>query len=229
MSSRAVRFKGKCLIRSIARLTYASVYIVPADLQVLPDSQQLYSESQGKKGFFKFVHLPPGRYVVLVNPEDARTPDFPYRRTFHPGVHERSAASVISLRAGEQMKNIDIRLEQQFAARRISVHVTWADGKPVRDFAFIAAKGAADPKLLSRASVTATATAGELKLVPNEPYEVQAELICRYSDPRSVGPGATLESDKVHLSAEDRRSELTLVLPVASCPELPGTALVPSK
>ena len=73
-----------------------------------------------KDGFFRFVHIPPGEYLVLVNPDDSQTADFPFRRTFHPGVHDRSAATVITVRAGEQIKDADIWLQQQF------VHVTSA-------------------------------------------------------------------------------------------------------
>ena len=94
------------------------VYIIPAALKVLPqEPRQLYWESQGKKGFFRFVHIPPGEYLVLVNPEDSQTADFSYRRTFHPGVHDRSAATVINVRAGEQIKDADIWLQQQFATQ----------------------------------------------------------------------------------------------------------------
>jgi hypothetical protein len=39
----------------------------------------------------------------------------PHRRTFHPGVHDRSAATIINVRAGEQINDADIWLQQQFA------------------------------------------------------------------------------------------------------------------
>src|ERR1022692_3401467 len=117
--------QGRVLDSSNRLLPHAFVYIVPAAAKVLPKERQLYWESQGKEGFFKFVHIPPGEYLVLVNPDDSETAEFPYRRTFHPGVHDRSAATVITLRAGEQIRDADIRLQQQFAPRHLSVRVTW--------------------------------------------------------------------------------------------------------
>src|SRR5205085_10016543 len=137
--------QGRVLDSSNSPLAHAFVYIVPADKGVFPKKQQLYWESQGKEGYFKFVHIPPGRYFVLVNPDDTQDPGFPYRRTFHPGVYDRDAATVITLRAGDQIKNADIRLQQPFAPRHVSVRVQWADGKSIRTFVYIVAKGITNP------------------------------------------------------------------------------------
>ncbi len=49
-------------------LQEASVYIVPADRKMLPETSDLYRESQGKEGHFQFVHIPPGEYLIVVNP-----------------------------------------------------------------------------------------------------------------------------------------------------------------
>jgi hypothetical protein len=145
--------QGRILDSSNKLPPHAFVYIVPASEKVLPKQRQLYWESQGKEGFFKFVHIPPGEYLILVNPDDSRTPEFPYRRTFHPGVHDRASAAIITVRAGEQIKDADIRLEQQFTARHLTVRVTWADGRLIKNFVFVTAKGTANrPPHLTRAN-----------------------------------------------------------------------------
>lgn len=218
--------QGRVLDSSNNPLPHAFVYIVPADEKALPKERQLYWVSQGKEGFFKFVHIPPGQYLVLVNPDDSQNPAFPYWRTFHPGVHDRESATVITLRAGEQVKQADIRLRQQFAPRHLSVRVTWADGRLIKNFVYIVAKGTANPELTSDASTDTRASVGDLKILPNEPYEVQAELTCRYADERSVGPGATLKSNRVYLTPEDGRTELTLTIPATTCPVIQGKTLV---
>ncbi len=87
------------------------MYIVPADEKVIAKERQLYWESQSKEGYFKFVHLPPGRYLIVVNPDNSPNPKFRYRRTFYPGVPERESAAIITLRGGEQFKDADILLE----------------------------------------------------------------------------------------------------------------------
>lgn len=206
-------------------LPHAFVYIVPADRPVLPKKPDLYWVSQGKEGHFKFVHIPPGRYLVYVNPEDSLDPDFPYPRTFHPGVHDRESATVITLGAGEQVQGADIRLQRQFAPRHVRVRVEWADGGAIRSFVYIVANGTSNPELESDASTDVKEPVGDLKLVPNESYEVHAELTCRYIDARSMGPGANFTSNKVRLKPGDGQEELTLTIPATACPEIQGKTL----
>jgi len=62
----------------------------------------------------------------------------------------------------------------------------------------------------------------DLTVLPNEPYEVDAVLTCRYADEHSIGPGAKLASNKVFLKPGDDRREILLTIPAASCPEVPG-------
>lgn len=51
----------------------ASVYIMRAEEKKIPSWRELYSAIQGtKRPGFKFVHVPPGRYLLVVNPDDAR-------------------------------------------------------------------------------------------------------------------------------------------------------------
>ena len=117
----------------------AFAYIVPADKNVIPKKRQLYWESQDKEGFFKFVHIPPGEYLIVVNPDDSQDPSFPYKRTFYPGVHDRAAAKIIAVHGGEQIKDVDIRLEQQFTPRHVNVRVKWADGRLIKNWVYIVA------------------------------------------------------------------------------------------
>ena len=203
------------------------MYIFPADQKVLPKQRQLYWQSQGEEGFFKFVHIPPGQYLILVNPDDSQNPEFPYRRTFYPGVHDRASAAIITLRAGEQIKDADIRLEPGFAPRHLTVRVTWADGRLIGDSVFVVAKGTVNPAAMSYASrPDMKASVFDLSILPNEPYEVEAELTCRYADERSIGPGAKLKSNRVYLGPREDRTELFLTIPAKACPDIPGKTLV---
>lgn len=204
-------------------LPFASVYIAPADAEAIPKASQLYRESQYKEGFFKFVHIPPGKYVILVNPDDSKDPDFPYGRTFYPGVHERASAGIISLGGGEQIKEKDIHLEEQFMPRHVTVRVTWEDGQLIKDFIFVEAKGTVNTAAMAqKKQPDLKKSIVDLSVLPNESYEVEASLTCRYSDDRSIGPGAKLNSNKVHLKPGDGQTELLLIIPATNCPELPG-------
>ncbi len=183
--------QGRVLDSANKPLPEAFVYILPVEESVIPKAQQLYWEFQDKKGFFKFVHIPPGRYQIVVNPDDSRSPGFPYRRAFYPDAHERDSAGVVTLHEGEQISGVDIRLGQRLAQRHLRVRVTWADGRVIRDLVFVTAKGTADPAATSDArQLDLKASLLELTVLPEEPYEVEAELICRYADERSTGPGA---------------------------------------
>jgi len=218
--------QGRVLDSANKLLPHAFVYIIPADEKVIPKERHLYWESQGKGGFFKFVHVPEGQYVIVVNPEDARDPAFPYQRTFYPGVHDRATASIISLKGGEQIKDVDVRLEQQFAARHLTVRVTWADGRLVTDFVHVTAKGTVNPAVrASTRQPDLKAAVIDLTTLPDETYEIEGELICRYFDERSSGPGARFKSNKIMLGPEDKRTELLLTIPATACPVIPGKTL----
>jgi hypothetical protein len=216
--------QGRILDSSNKLLSHAFVYIVPADEKVLPEERKLYWESQGKEGFFKFVHIPPGQYLILVNPEDSRNPRFPYRRTFYPSVHDRASATIINLHGGEQIKNADIHLEPRFATRHVTVRVTWADGRLIKGFVYVTAKGTVHPDIMADASQQDMSVA-DLSLLAYERYEVEAKLTCRYSDERSSGPGATFKSNRVYLEPGGDGAELLLTMPTTACPEIPGKTL----
>ncbi len=222
--------QGRILDASGKPLKSAFAYIVPADKNVLPKQRQLYWEYQGEEDFFKFVHIPPGEYVIVVNPDDDLDPKFPYRRTFFPGVHDRAAATTITVRAGEQVKDADITLDQQFAPRQVTVRVTWADGRLVKDSVFVKAKGTTNPRALSDArQPNLKASVIALSVLPDEHYDVEAELTCRYADEQSLGPGAKLQSNKIHIAPGDGQNEVLLTIPATSCPQVPGKKLVTEK
>jgi hypothetical protein len=219
--------QGRVLDSSNRPVANALVYILPADEKEIPKDGRLYWASQGKEGFFKLVHLPPGRYVIFVNPNDSRNPQFPYARTFYPGVHDRASAAVIGLSVGDQIKNADIRLQQPFPIRRVTARVTWADGRLVRDFVFVHAKGTGNRDATAGTShPDKLVSVVDLTVFSDEPYEVEAELTCRYADDRSVGPGKTLKSNRVYLAPGDSRTELLLTMPGTACPERQGNKLL---
>jgi hypothetical protein len=219
--------QGRILDASGKPLGSAFAYIVPASETVLPKKGKLYWEYQGKTDFFKFVHIPPGEYLIVVNPDDSLDPDFPYRRTFYPGVRDRASAAVITIRGGEQIKDANISLEQQFTPRHLTARVTWSDGRLVRDFVHVVAAGTVNPGAMSHTKQPdLKASVVDLGLLPNEAYEVEAELTCRYADDRSMGPGASLKSNKVYLPTGDDRKEILLTIPATSCPEVSGKKLL---
>jgi len=101
-----------------------------------PDPVKSYNnlERVDDEGRYSFTSLPPGRYLIAVNltrfPEtDDLTNAYP--RTYYPGVAEISKAEVISLGAGENLREKDLRLPPRRAPSVINGQVVWADGQPV--------------------------------------------------------------------------------------------------
>lgn len=110
--------QGRVLDAAGQRVRHAHVYIVPATQELPVGNSNLYWESLGKEGFFQFVHLPPGRYILVVNPEDETRAGFPYRTTFYPGVRNRADALLITVQSGAQIKNADIHLADPLNSSR---------------------------------------------------------------------------------------------------------------
>jgi hypothetical protein len=193
------------------------VAVAPAEKQLSP-GERLYSERSDAKGEFRLLHIPPGDYVLAVNPTDELHNGFPYRRTPYPGV--------VRVAAGEQVTGAEIRLKREYEPRRVRVRVTWANGERVRRFVFVEAQGMGREGVTSSASTDEKIEKGELVLAPGESYEVEAKVTCRYATARSVGPGAHLRSGKMKVSPGDGKTELELVIQATGCPVLAGKKLV---
>jgi hypothetical protein len=101
-----------------------------------PDPQRHYTrlERTDEEGRYLFKSLPPGRYLLAVNFNRYPQPGDPtnaYPRTFYPGVARASQAEVISLGAGESVKEKDITLPARRGESVVEGVVVWEDGRPV--------------------------------------------------------------------------------------------------
>lgn len=215
--------QGRILDERGQPLSYARVYIQAADQNLPSEEFKRYSASQTQESLYKFVHLPPGRYLLTVNPDDKQDPSFPYSRTYYPGVADRESARVLTIQNGEQIVDADIRLKPKFEPRRLAARVTWSDGRVIQDFVFLRATAISAP------DVTAATRQPDLKraefdvqLHPRESYRIGAQLTCRYTDGRAFGPGATLRSNEVVVRPNDGLNEISLTIPAAACPSIPG-------
>ncbi|MFN7919461.1 MAG: hypothetical protein U0Q16_05150 [Bryobacteraceae bacterium] len=198
-------------------LPHAIVHIVPLEVADLKE-RELYWEGQykDKGGSFKFVHIPPGSYLLVVNPEDERYPAFPYQRTFYPGVGDRAVAQTITIGEGEQMKDMNIVVAPEFR-RRVTVRVTWADGRLIEDFVYVEVKGVDNPAAMAHTDrPNLKESIVQLSLIPGESYTVSSELVCLYDRGTSK-----LRSDPAYLSPKDDRTELSLTIPATACPAAP--------
>jgi hypothetical protein len=113
-----------------------SLRLAPAslDLKELAASDKTLFASTDEEGRYKFKNVPPGQYVIVVNPD--RVPGVfepPYPRTFYPGVEDRAQAGVVTLGEGEKLAGHDLRLTRRLVEREITGVVVWPDGRPAKN------------------------------------------------------------------------------------------------
>jgi hypothetical protein len=83
-----------------------------------------------KEGYYEFVRVQPGSYLLGFNLTWAPDKDDPYPRTFYPGVKTRSEAALITVGEGERLKGYDMTVPPRLSQREVKVTVVWPDGRP---------------------------------------------------------------------------------------------------
>lgn len=124
---------GHVLTREGQPVTKGQLYIASADY-AYKNGFSVYKAwftEIDESGNYKFEGIPPGRYVIVVNPYAGppRKWDSPYRQTYYPGVPDLQQAAVVTLGEAEKLENIDLRMSEPFKQRVVTGTVAWADGR----------------------------------------------------------------------------------------------------
>ena len=111
IASRKAEITGRVIDKNGETLISVPVSLVPADAIVWPFS---FTNLQGR---FSFSHVPPGRYLLVINRTDyeratgrRRIPTLP--TLFYPGVSDAGAATVIILDKDDKPRDYDFRLPE---------------------------------------------------------------------------------------------------------------------
>lgn len=90
-----------------------------------------FTEIDGS-GIYKFEDIPPGRYVIALNPYPGPPLrwDSPYAQTYYPGVPDLEHAAVVILGEEEKLENVDFRMPQPIKQRLVTGTVVYPDGRP---------------------------------------------------------------------------------------------------
>jgi len=91
--------------------------------------RSLYAISDSD-GSFEFKDLPPGRYIMAINLNDAPSKDLPYPKTFYPASTDESEAKVFVLEEGQHIANVEFRLPPPLIERQVTGVIVWPDGRP---------------------------------------------------------------------------------------------------
>lgn len=93
-----------------------------------------------KEGRFSFSPIRAGRYLIAVNYRrfsDPNDPGTAYPPAFYPGVTDKPQAEVITLRVGEKLTDLNIRMPPRRPEGIINGLVVKADGSPLPSAALI--------------------------------------------------------------------------------------------
>jgi len=103
------------------------VMLASADGSRLPGYVKFFLQTNAD-GSYAIGKIPPGRYVVLVNP-DGPYDDWPYDVQYYPAALTIANAQVFDLSKGQRVRGVDFKV-QALSQRTVQVRVRWIDGKP---------------------------------------------------------------------------------------------------
>jgi hypothetical protein len=121
---------GQVIQKSGQPLTSGYLYLVNEQ-----NHRETYLGEVDTSGIFRIRQLPPGRYLLVMNPDD-NPPDgtnAPYARRYYPGVSNIDAATPIVLAEGSKLEHLDLRLAAPLKERLLTGTVKWIDGRPAAD------------------------------------------------------------------------------------------------
>lgn len=103
---------------------------VQVNLVLADEPDKEWSAWTDDEGRYEFHMVQPGNYLLGLNLKWAPDKDDPYRRTYYPGVSDKSEAALIVMGEGEKLKGYDLTLPPRLVERELKVTVVWPDGKP---------------------------------------------------------------------------------------------------
>jgi hypothetical protein len=85
---------------------------------------------QGAKGIFDFDHVGAGEYVIVYNRRNLENPNSPFPRAFYPGVADPGEEETITLKDGQELLKVNLKLAEGYPTRKLRVHLKWDGPRP---------------------------------------------------------------------------------------------------
>jgi hypothetical protein len=87
------------------------------------------------EGNYRFEHVPPGRYILAINPEGPE-PDVPLETTYYPLASKRTSAKVVEIKGYQSdLTGLNLVIGNKVMFRQVTVKVTFTDGTPMKSVA----------------------------------------------------------------------------------------------
>jgi hypothetical protein len=177
----------------------------PSDIRNTNTFRQAKSNAEGRFEFDEPV--PPGDYLLgfrILGSADGNI--LPYPRTYYPGVPFKSQAGVISVKEGEHLSDIVLRLPPPLSEYSVQGFIVWSDGRPApSEYIYLGILEEGD------ASGTKTIQADERGHFTLKVYEGLNYKVSAYARNAS---GAAPQSEWVDVPQTPDAKPIKLVLPV---------------
>jgi 5-hydroxyisourate hydrolase-like protein (transthyretin family) len=166
----------------------------------------LYAQTDAD-GHFEFKTVPPGDYLLGVHLlGDVGAAPLGYPRTYYPGVSLGTEAKVISVKEGEHLSNLEMRLPPRLLEYSVVGFVVWSDGRPAPGVYIYISLQEEEERAVSLETIRADERGRfTLKLFEGRKYKVSA-----YPENAS---GNAAQSEWVEVLQAHRTTPLKLVLP----------------
>jgi hypothetical protein len=192
---------------------FAQVFLISAKNigKVGPRSSR-WVLTDGKTGKFEFKHVEPGEYVLGFEVGHSPTLDVPYASQYYSSAPDVKDAEIIDLHASEHIRNLEFKVGNEVARRRVRVRVTWGDGTPAPN-ATAYLRDAHNPYSSVAEKQTPTDVNGEALLegFVDTDYDVDANAVCK-------GHSGSNKIENKTISASPKDAFVSLTVKGRKCP-----------
>jgi hypothetical protein len=186
------------------------VMLLSDDGRSLPGNVRFFLKTD-PDGSYQINKIPPGRYIVMVNP-DGPYDEWPYDVQYYRSALHAQEAQILELGAGQQIKGIDFTVPR-LAERMVQVRVTSPNGGGAADASICVAyehtKNFASPTTASRIKDTDQNGPGVIHLYGNSRVRVFA---AQYVENEKTKQTDTYYSHPVEAAADKVPENIQLVL-----------------